>query len=58
MRITTITYSRTVNLGNYNSKKLEATAEVDNGEDPTEVSDKLRAWLVKELQKTGPGNGS
>ncbi len=58
MRITTITYSRTINLGNYESKKLEATAEVDNGEDPSVVADTLRAWLVKELQKTGPGNGS
>ena len=28
MRITSITYSRTVNLGNYNSERLEATVEL------------------------------
>jgi hypothetical protein len=58
MKITTITYNRTVNLGNYESKRLEATCEVDDGEDPSVAADELRAWLIAELQKTGPaGNG-
>jgi hypothetical protein len=58
MKIITITYNRTVNLGNYESKRLEATCEVDDAEDPSAACDELRAWVIAELQKTGPtGNG-
>lgn len=35
MKITVVTYSRTINLGNYESKRLEATCEIDDGEDPS-----------------------
>lgn len=58
MKIKTILYSRTVNLGNYESKRLEATCEINDGEDPSAACDELRTWVIAELQKTGPtGNG-
>lgn len=60
MRITTITYSRTKNLGNYESEKLEVTAEVENFEEDillTAVShqyETLRLWVHDKLnQKEG-----
>lgn len=58
MNITTITYSRTVNMGNYESKKIEATCEPDDGEDPSAACDALRAWIIGELQKTNGGPGA
>lgn len=57
MRITTITYSRTINLGNFESKKLEATCDVDETEDPSEASDALRVWVLAELTKPKPNDG-
>lgn len=33
MQIKTITYQRVLNLGNYESKRLEMTAEIDEGDD-------------------------
>ncbi len=54
MRITTITYSRTINLGNFESKKLEATCDVDETENPSEASDTLRLWVLAELSKPKP----
>lgn len=37
MKVTTITYQALKNLGNYESERLEATADVESGEDPMEV---------------------
>ncbi len=34
MKITTITYQADENLGNYESERLEASADVEEGEDP------------------------
>lgn len=58
MKITTITYKRTVNMGNYENKSLEATTQVEEDEDPSEASDLLRSWVINELTKARPGNGS
>jgi hypothetical protein len=52
MKIKTILYNRTVNLGNYESKRHEATAEVEDGEDPTKAAEELRAFVHAELKKT------
>lgn len=49
MRITSITYSRTKNLGNYESERIEATAEVDEDEFNSDALTKLRDWVFLEL---------
>ncbi len=54
MRITTLTYSRTINMGNFESKRLEATCDVDETENPSEASDDLRNWVLGELTKAKP----
>lgn len=49
MPIKTITYKRIKNLGNYESKTLEATSVVNEGDDPiTELAD-LIAFVEHEL---------
>jgi len=42
MQIETINYSRTVNLGDYQSEKLEMTASVESYDDPNEAAKKLK----------------
>ncbi len=54
MRITTLTYSRMINMGNFESKRLEATCDVDDTENPSEASDDLRNWGLGELTKPKP----
>ncbi len=49
MRIQALTYKRVQNLGNYSSETLEATAIVDEDEDPFEVSKTLRQFVLSEL---------
>lgn len=51
MKITTISYNRTVNLGNFESKRQEATAEIEDGEDPAKAAEALRKWVHAELVK-------
>jgi len=48
-RITTITYSRTVNLGNYESEKLEVALELEEGQDPNIEAERLRTWTLEKL---------
>lgn len=48
-RITTITYSRTVNHGNYESEKLEATVELEEGTDPDHEFERLKAFVLRKL---------
>ena len=42
MEITSISYARTVNLGDYNSEKLEMTAAVESYDDPNEAANRLK----------------
>ena len=59
MRITTITYARLRNLGRYENERLEATAEVAEGETAEEVARYLRAWVEQQLglaEPTQPGD--
>lgn len=52
MKITTITYSRTRNLGKYNSVKVEASIEVDEEEsDADEAYQRLREWVLFKLDR-------
>lgn len=45
MKITAITYQAVKNLGNYESERLEASADVEAGEDPQDVALQLRRWV-------------
>ncbi len=49
MRITTIEYRRLVNLGRYENEHLTATAEVAEGDDPSEAAAALRAFVLTQL---------
>ncbi|MDJ0677018.1 MAG: hypothetical protein QNJ36_16825 [Calothrix sp. MO_167.B42] len=59
MKHKTITYQRVLNLGNYENKKLEITAELDDGEDIYKASTELkkttetiiRSELVTEIEE-------
>ncbi len=46
----TVTYSRTRNLGDFNSVKMEATIELDDGEDRDERYADLRQWVLGRLR--------
>lgn len=48
-RITTITYSRTKNLGNYESEKLEVALELEEGQDPNIEAERLKVWVLEKL---------
>lgn len=49
MKITTISYQAVKNLGNYESERLEATADVEEGETPDDAALKLRQWVNLQL---------
>lgn len=49
MKVVKITYQRTKNLGNYESERLEATADVEEGENPGEVRYRLKQWVLDQL---------
>ena len=56
MQVETITYSRTVNKGDYNSEKLEMTAAVESYDDPNEAAKRLKhvVHYALGLTKTKP----
>lgn len=45
MKITKITYQAVKNLGNYESERLEASADIEEGEDPDDAALQLRKFL-------------
>lgn len=51
MQIKTITYGFTKSLGNYQSSRLEVTAELEQGEDPIAVADVLKEFVHTQLNK-------
>jgi hypothetical protein len=52
MQIKTITYGFKRNMGNYESKYVEATAEIDCDDDPTEAFITLQDWVHSQLTKS------
>jgi hypothetical protein len=46
LTITSVGYSRLVNLGNYENEKLTASARVDEGTDPDTVLADLKDWVL------------
>ena len=49
MKIRTITVKLIKNLGNYQSKTVEATAIVQQGDDPKVVGQELQAFVYSQL---------
>lgn len=49
MKITSISYQAVKNLGNCESERLEATAIVEDGEDPVEKTKELRRFVHWQL---------
>ncbi|NJO79158.1 MAG: hypothetical protein HC827_11985 [Cyanobacteria bacterium RM1_2_2] len=55
MIIKTVSYGFTKNLGNYQSERLDVTAELDHNDDVAESIDILKAIVEAELKlKTEP----
>lgn len=50
MQITTITYGRTVNRGDYNSERLEMTGTLAEGESHEEALNTIKSAVVKGLK--------
>ena len=51
MAIKTITYQRVLNLGNYESKRLELSAEVLEGDDPDEKISRLMEKVERKIRE-------
>ena len=49
MKISSISYQAVKNLGNYESERLEATATVEEGEDPALLIKNLRKFVHAQL---------
>lgn len=49
MKITTISYQRVKNLGNYESERLDMAADLDEGEDPISGANALRDLVEQQL---------
>lgn len=49
MLITQVSYSRLVSTDDYENEKVGAVANVDDGQDATEVLSELRAWVNEGL---------
>lgn len=56
MKVRTVAYGKTFNLGNYESERIELTAELDEGENAVAVHDSLNK-LVHELYQDGLRKG-
>jgi hypothetical protein len=54
MRIETITYKRTKNLGNFQNETIEVTASLDKEDLPDEVAENLRLFFEKQLYPPKP----
>lgn len=55
MHIEKITYSRTFNIGNYESEKIEVTAYLDSDDSPIDVLGYLKEWVMTRfLERLSP----
>ncbi len=51
VQVKTVTIARTINLGNYNSLRLELAADIDEGEKVSDVTEKLNNFIIKEAAR-------
>ena len=56
----TVSYGRTINLGNYNSERIDITLTIEEGQDPKDAmsaaSDVVKAEAKKNLKSKTDGN--
>jgi len=52
IQITQVNYGRTINMGNYESVRLDLTAKVNQGEDYKEVLEELKGEILKLEKRT------
>ena len=52
MKIISISYQAVKNLGNYESERLEVSADVEAEEDPKDAVTKLRQFVHEQISKT------
>lgn len=50
----TLTYGRTKNLGNYQSERLDVSAELEETDDPVEVLEELKKFVLTSLYPPEP----
>ena len=55
-KITKISFSLVKNLGNYETCRVEAEAEIHPDEKPTDVMKKLQAWVENQTEKSAAHN--
>lgn len=59
MRLTKITYTQTLNLGDYENEKIELEVTLSEGEDPRVALDRCRKFIKKNrLPVNNNGNNS
>ena len=51
MRISQISFSRTLNLGNYNSGKVDCVVDLDPGDDPEQAAMIAKEFLARQLKQ-------
>ena len=51
MKVTQINYGVTINCGNYESIRFDATAQINDGEHTTNVIDELKLFVQTEANK-------
>jgi len=52
VKLKSISYSKTENLGNYDSEKITVYAEVKPGQHPDDVLKTLKGWVEDKLNET------
>jgi predicted nucleic acid-binding Zn-ribbon protein len=50
LNITSVTYERLVNLGNFENERLSATADIEVDQSPEEVFEYLCQWVNEQLK--------
>ena len=51
MKFTSISYTFVKNVGNYQSKRLEAQVELSDNDSPDEVVKNLQAWVHEKVDQ-------
>jgi len=52
MKITKVNYGRTINMGNYESVRIDLTADIEEGENWREALETLKEKMLKEEKIT------
>lgn len=56
MKAVTITYHRTINLGNYENERIEITLQVEEGETAQQVLDAAKRFVARQMAPPAKNN--